>query len=399
MLTQWFTWRNIFILTICFMAMHFLLYRNEYYEFQTSVEEPPVVNKPPPGYGGPGTIFAAPNPSGSQIESDDPPDAISVPHRKPTKVEAHPLVDVADNEKPRIQGNVDSKTKGKPSTPSNESTPPPVDAVPSDEYVAICIAVKDQALDLPEFFIHHYHHIGIRRFYVMDDGTEPPLSTIPYYGIPSTALTFEYQDPAARAPGHSQQLHIYQRCLENYGKKHTWMAFIDSDEFFETPGNETLKQILTKLEGNEKVGALGVNWQMHTSSGLLKRPQSARKSFVHCIWDDPENGGANSNNTHVKSIVKVEKAVRAFNPHMFVLKDGAQTVGENGDAIVSEAFRLPITRDRIALHHYAGKSREEYEAKMLRGNAMDDPKGEYFWNSLEHYLPHVNCTAMAKYDP
>lgn len=45
-----------------------------------------------------------------------------------------------------------------------------------DEYVAVCIAVKDVANDLVEFFVHHYHHMGIRRFYVMDDGSEPPLS-------------------------------------------------------------------------------------------------------------------------------------------------------------------------------------------------------------------------------
>lgn len=32
-----------------------------------------------------------------------------------------------------------------------------------DEYVAICLAIKDQRLDLPEFLIHHYHHLGIRR--------------------------------------------------------------------------------------------------------------------------------------------------------------------------------------------------------------------------------------------
>jgi hypothetical protein len=57
------------------------------------------------------------------------------------------------------------------------------------------------------------------------------------------------------------------------------------------------------------------------------------------------------------------------------------------------------SQESIALHHYAGKSREEYEQKMLRGNGMDDPKGEAFWNSLEYLLPHVNCTEMAKYDP
>lgn len=381
------------------MAMHFLLYRNDYYDFGAS-EEPPAVNNPPSTFGGSGAIFAAPNAPGNQIKSNDPPDAVPGPHRKPTnKVDAHPLVEVTDKEKPHIDGNVDPTTMGKVHAPPSVNAPAPSDAVPTEEYVAICMAVKDQALDLPEFFIHHYHHIGIRRFYVMDDGSQPPLSSVPDYGIPRTALTFDYQDPNARAPGHSQQLRIYERCLEKYGEKHTWMAFIDSDEFFETPGNETLRQILTKFNANPKVGALGVNWQMHTSSGLLKRPESARKSFVHCLWDDPENGGVNSNNTHVKSIVKIEKALRPYNPHLWVLKDGAETVGENNDPIVSEAFRFPITRDRIALHHYAGKSREEYEAKMLRGNAMDDPKGEYFWNSLEHYLPHVNCTAMAKYNP
>ncbi|KAK7940930.1 uncharacterized protein PG986_013317 [Apiospora aurea] len=32
------------------------------------------------------------------------------------------------------------------------------------------------------------------------------------------------------------------------------------------------------------------------------------------------------------------------------------------------------------LHHYAVKSRQEYEEKILRSNAMSAPKGEGFWN-------------------
>jgi hypothetical protein len=377
------------------MAMHFLLYRDDYYDFQDP-EEVPTVNNLPPGFRGSGPIFA-PNPAKNYIESESPPDAIPVPEEVPVQ---DPPVEVTDEEEPPVDGDVDPETTGE--EPPSIDAPSPAHApapLPREEYIAICMAVKDQSLDLPEFFIHHYHHIGIRRFYVMDDGSNPPLSSVDDYKIPRSALTFNYQDPATRSPGHAQQLRIYERCLEKYGNRHTWMAFIDSDEFFETPGDETLTQILNELDASPDVGALGVNWQMHTSSGLLTRPESARKSFVDCIWDDPENGGANSNNTHVKSIVKTAKALRPANPHLWILKDGAQTVGENNDPIVSEAFRLPITRDRIALHHYAGKSREEYEAKMLRGNAMDDPKGEFFWNSLEHYLPHVECTSMTKYDP
>jgi hypothetical protein len=233
----------------------------------------------------------------------------------------------------------------------------------------------------------------------MDDGSEPPLSSITDYGAPNSVLTFEWQDQNTRGGGHSQQLLIYSRCIEQYGAKHKWTAFLDGDEFLEATGNKTLKEILTKFEEDDGIGALGVNWQIHTSSGLLKRPELARKSFVECIWDGEENGGKNSNNTHVKSIVRTDKEIRPVKPHLWLLKDDARTVGENGDAITTEAFRLPITRKRIALHHYAGKSREEYEQKMLRGNGKDDPKGEAFWNSLEYLLQHVNCTEMAKYDP
>jgi hypothetical protein len=37
--------------------------------------------------------------------------------------------------------------------------------------------------------------------------------------------------------------------------------------------------------------------------------------------------------------------------------------------------RIPTTKDRISLHYYAGKSREDYEAKLSRGNTIDDERG------------------------
>jgi len=71
------------------------------------------------------------------------------------------------------------------------------------------------------------------------------------------------------------------------------------------------------------------------------------------------------------------------------------TVGENGDVVNTEAFRVP-TRYRLALHHYAVRSKEEYEERMSRGN--DAPKDQKFWDHVEH-LPHVECPEMAVYDP
>ncbi|CAG8976090.1 hypothetical protein HYALB_00002368 [Hymenoscyphus albidus] len=215
-------------------------------------------------------------------------------------------------------------------------------------YIAICAALKDVPLDLPEWLIHHYNHLQIRNFYIMDGGSDPPLSTIPTVdlGIPPASVHFQFQDQSTR--GENEQLLIYQRCLQNWGKRHKWMIFLDGDEFLElTAGNETLLEFLKEKEQEPGV-----------AQGRLE-PSS---------------------------------------PHTWNLKEGFVTVREHGDQL--QGFFMPvITRDRIALHHYAGKSREEYEEKMGRGNAMNDPKKENFWQSIEVELPHVGCPEMAKYDP
>jgi hypothetical protein len=151
----------------------------------------------------------------------------------------------------------------------------------SEEYAAICMAVKDQYLDLPEFFIHHYHHLGIRRFYIMDDGSNPPLSSFTDYGIPRKHLTFHYWNRTTDHV-HDMQDHVYNACVNLYRDKHAWIAFLDADEMLEMTGEETLTEMLQRLEKNRHVGALGVSWQTHSSNHLLTRPASMRKAFTDC---------------------------------------------------------------------------------------------------------------------
>jgi hypothetical protein len=129
----------------------------------------------------------------------------------------------------------------------------------TEEYVAICLGVKDQSRDLGEWLTHHYHHVGIKRFYIMDDGSEPPLSTMNLnHSIPESAITFHYQDRSTRAG--AMQIVFYAQCNEWYGDNHTWIAYIDADEYLEvTSETETLEDILRSFEANEMVGALGVN--------------------------------------------------------------------------------------------------------------------------------------------
>jgi hypothetical protein len=268
--------------------------------------------------------------------------------------------------------------------------------VPGDkeEYMAMCMAVKDQSLDLPEFFQHHYYNIGFRRFYVMDDGSNPPLSETQDYGITNEAITFHYYKPEEHGP--MMQLNIYNRCNKLFGKNHSWIAFFDVDEFLEQVTEVTLKEKLQELEKDDTVGAIGINWRMHTSSNIVNHQEDNRKSFLECIYDDPEHNGDQSDNRHVKSIVRTSKYNGAINPHMFHLKGDARSVGEDGQTINSYAFRQPITRQLFSLHHYAVKSYEEYLTKLSRGNAMNDPKTWDFWDHVRD-IQHEPCEEMLKY--
>ncbi|KFY00794.1 hypothetical protein V490_01197 [Pseudogymnoascus sp. VKM F-3557] len=275
----------------------------------------------------------------------------------------------------------------------------PFEAGDTSEHVAICLSVKDQYADLTEWLTHHYHHLGIRRFYIMDDGSSPVLATLNYSAfLDPKAITHRYYHPALHA--RYQQLASYNDCLRLFGHKHKWMAFIDADEYLQVHGNETLRDVLKPYDDDATVGAFAINWQIHNSGGLLTRPPSARKGFTRCIEDQDPNHPPNvgTENEHIKVIVKPPLSTGPDGPHKFKLKKGARTVGENGDSVDRAAWRVPITRKRISLHHYATRSRQEYEEKISRGNGMGDPKGWNWWKHVEA-IKTDECMEMALLEP
>jgi hypothetical protein len=175
------------------------------------------------------------------------------------------------------------------------------------------------------------------------------------------------------------------------------MAFIDADEFLETSAPHTLRSILEELENTPGVGALGINWRLHTSAGLLKRPESVRQSFNSCAVDPegPPPAPGWKDNRAIKSIVRTALFDKPWSPHMYKTKNGTKTVGEHGDVLVDNSnIRTPITRDKIGLHHYTTKSREQFEEKTKLWSA----KGWSYWNHIES-LPQVECMEMTRYIP
>lgn len=131
-----------------------------------------------------------------------------------------------------------------------------------------------------------------------------------------------WMDSSERPP-EGQQVRIYNKCVADFGEKHKWIGFLDTDEFVEIkgaikdmsqlpssgrdPNEPTLHKLLEELEaGNCKMGQLAVNWLNHNSGGLKDRPEGKglRESFTNCIHDHNwiDAGG----NILTKAFVKLE---------------------------------------------------------------------------------------------
>lgn len=279
---------------------------------------------------------------------------------------------------------------------------PPLPPADDGEYVSLCLAIKDQPRDLDEFLVHYYYHHGIRRFYVVDDGSEPPLSYTPNFGkppfaVPRSAITFTYIKRVPDRPQPFQHIIYADYCIKSFGYRHTWMGFLDADEFLEMRREVTLVDWLQQWENNDTVGALSVNWITHNSGGQQKRPQNdTRKGFGRCVVDRPDGRNAGRENSHVKTFAKTVLFDGVNSVHNMRTANETVSVGEKGDDCTIK--RYPITHDTWALHHYSVKSREQFLEKQRRGSPNNHHAAGEFWDRIEG-ADDYECPELAAYVP
>ncbi|HTW41524.1 MAG TPA: glycosyltransferase family 92 protein [Solirubrobacteraceae bacterium] len=249
-------------------------------------------------------------------------------------------------------------------------------------YLSICAIFKDEAPHLPEW-IEFHRLVGVERFFLYDNGSgdagrevvEPwvrkGVVSVAECSIPLAAggQGWAYADALGRARGRTR-----------------WLAFIDVDEFLWTPGHAPLPDVLRDYEQHPGVV---VNWQVYGSSGQTTTSEGL---VIERFVRRARTGWVR--NRRVKSIVDPQRAVRPVGPHFFEYVDGALVVTEAHEPVrVIERrawtrrmrrglVRLPLVEtdpyavrhssvkrvsvERIRLHHYAVRSREEFEQKTAR---------------------------------
>ena len=271
--------------------------------------------------------------------------------------------------------------------------------------------VKDVSLELREFITHHYYHHGIRKFYIYDDGSNPPLSDHPEvdnYNVPEAVLNFTYiaSDSVPEDERKHLQDHTMERCIRENGHKHHWMGLLDPDEYLEMRHNQypTLVSWLQYWENDsprkDTVGALAVSWLPHNSASLDAIPTTGfRDAYTTCV-----SGGGPSPYLihHSKSFVRPQFVSGIPNIHMVWLNnDTMHTYGEQEDEI-GDVTRSPLTHEYWALHHYGTGSRKYFEQKAGKGRSQGKgmwPVDEAYWNRYHDGVISYECKEMQKFVP
>ena len=251
----------------------------------------------------------------------------------------------------------------------------------------MCLAVKDDGLDLEEWLMHH-HALGCRKFFVYDNNSSVPLLTQLKPHIESGLVEYEFE-----ASDHAQ-LAIYDRCLRSHGRAWRWLAFLDSDEFIVVSNQTTLFAELNKYK---RFGGLALSVRAFGSSGHVQRPPGGLRANYHRCRED----------CHVKSIVQPHHVIgTSGTTHAFRYAPGFGAVDVR-NAMVLDSWNPPRDEnqncpaperipgelfDLIYINHYVTKSLEDFPLKARRGGGAGGIKEHAFFHSFNLMQQH-ECPA------
>ena len=265
-------------------------------------------------------------------------------------------------------------------------------------YLSVCAIFRDEADYLQEW-IEFHRLVGVERFFLYDNGSVDDWRTVlaPYT---RDGIVEVHDWP------HGQQYEAYDDCLQRHGSRSRWIAFIDLDEFLFSPTGTPLPEVLTDYERSPGVG---VHWCVYGGSGHLQKPDGlVIESYLHHTTEPLRN-------RWIKSIVDPARTVRCFTSHAFRYRADrarAYAVDEHhrelsdkaprGEPGSNSGWSFDISHDLLRINHYWSKSREEWDRKTTRPDAMHG--GDRFfvrieWEKMQPALSQQRDDSITVYAP
>ena len=111
-----------------------------------------------------------------------------------------------------------------------------VDSESHQQSLAFCVLAKDEK-DLYEWIDYH-RQLGVSKFYVMDEYSDPSLDLLISEFIDSGLVEYKkisfFWSTFLHNLGYHTKNHLrsaFDECLHLHGHKHQWLGFLDADEF------------------------------------------------------------------------------------------------------------------------------------------------------------------------
>ena len=218
--------------------------------------------------------------------------------------------------------------------------------------------------------------MGAERFFLYDNGsTDEHWDVLRPYLEDGVVIVHDW--PSRERP----QEPAFNDCLKRYGPESRWIAFIDLDEYLFSPTLEPLTEILPEYEQHPGVVA---SWVMFGTSGHETKPPGL--TIENFIWRKDYPPGTIE---QVKSIVDPSRTSFAMSGHQFTYLEG-DPVNERHEVKEEGRSAREISMERLRVHHYAHRSREEYLQKLARPQVVGTYK-KFAPGSLEKRITRLNA--------
>ncbi len=219
--------------------------------------------------------------------------------------------------------------------------------------LSIVAILKNEGHYLKEWLDYHLL-AGVDHFYLYDNESPDNQAEVAAPYVEAGLVDY------FSLPGPKKQLVAYKTAINKFKFQSRYMAFVDGDEFIYPKSNRSISEVLDEILSQDKNAAgVFINWQIFGSNGQEKADYS-RGVLERFTRRAPRDEGRN----HIgKTIANPRKIEKYAHPHYPVYFDGAYSINESG-GVVEKFSNKPVTADKIALHHYYLKSKEEAEKKF-----------------------------------
>jgi hypothetical protein len=220
----------------------------------------------------------------------------------------------------------------------------------TNDAVICCIAkFEDPYLDE---WVRYNLKLGFSRVYIYDN-----------HDLPRIEASFDeapYKDKVTviHYPGNTKQMPAYNDFIQNHASKHTWVGFIDCDEFITVVNPEPIVNLLERVCPE---GSLALSWRIFGDSGHTDyRPEPVLERFIQC---------EEQANEHVKCISRCEDLLISASPHYAELKEEKPQRDTLGNRMELGPFNPNPTLEIAYINHYVIKSYGEFIGKRNRGRS------------------------------